>query len=730
MKLSNYKGQIIFLLFISVLTKLKSQTILTVDTDTKLSDVSHNPTGYDLCWFLSEDTSFPNRTTSTEDAIINLGIGSIRWPYGHLADNYLWTWPLEKNPTVLSPRTATINNLPHATRWPNFFTDVPGSHSELKDNTQDFDEFMTLILNTKSKGKKRVEPVIMVNLLSYLYNGGPTVETLVTSAANWVYYANTIKGYNIKYWQIGNEVESEIDFDIYYPLYIQFKNAMKAIDPTIQVGFGSYNSNWFNKIGSSYDDQIDFMSLHQYKNTDPGAENYETYRTNSKNSIFYLPKLKAARNRLRANSSNLKIMMSEFSSHSYANYYTEGDTNSFYKSMIFFEMLGEILTTPEILYSHVWGLHNPWNLDRIDDGQGLNNNTNTILPIAFVTKLFATNLKDDMISITKENSYLRSFASMSNETGQITLWILNKNNNGESIQIDFNNYTSNNILSEFEYTASNPDALNYTYNVSNHVVLNNNQITGTIPAHSILVLTLDEFIDSDARNTIFQNTEQETVLQNTSIVATDPFHYIQGASHSSTGQNSRWETISKDNNWVLLENAATKEHLYSDGNSVFSAPTSYIGNYAQWEKIPTGNKGEFYLLNREWNKYLNCTNSTVNTTEKHINLSATTISSTLWKNWEEPNILNTITKENKELSIEIYPTVVLNELTINLEALKGETIQIRSFDTLGRTTFFKNIKINTSVEKLVLQVAYLKQGIFFLEIKTSKGAKIVRLIKQ
>jgi hypothetical protein len=60
-------------------------------------------------------------------------------------------------------------------------------------------------------------------------------------ACDWVRYSNKIKGYNIKFWEIGNESYLRGG---HYPLTAQeyaeacvaFSDAMKSVDPTIEVG--------------------------------------------------------------------------------------------------------------------------------------------------------------------------------------------------------------------------------------------------------------------------------------------------------------------------------------------------------------------------------------------------------------------------------------------------------------------------------------------------------------
>ena len=64
-------------------------------------------------------------------------------------------------------------------------------------------------------------------------------------AAAWVQYANVTKGYGFKYWEVGNENYGTWESDNNVPAndpseyarrFVQYYNAMKAVDPTIKVG--------------------------------------------------------------------------------------------------------------------------------------------------------------------------------------------------------------------------------------------------------------------------------------------------------------------------------------------------------------------------------------------------------------------------------------------------------------------------------------------------------------
>ncbi len=108
------------------------------------------------------------------------------------------------------------------------------------------------------------QPVAMdfVSFMDWLHNLGPEAEPLITvnvgtgtpqEAAAWVTYANTVMGYGIKDWQVGNEMDGNwetggpLSVDDYGRRFIEYAQAMKAADPSIHiygpVAGGPYDSS-------------------------------------------------------------------------------------------------------------------------------------------------------------------------------------------------------------------------------------------------------------------------------------------------------------------------------------------------------------------------------------------------------------------------------------------------------------------------------------------------------
>ncbi|WP_353372072.1 glycoside hydrolase family 2 TIM barrel-domain containing protein [Aliiglaciecola sp. NS0011-25] len=218
-----------------------------------------------------------------QSRIAEMKLSILRFPYGHLGDNYLFNdVPFADTANGLKPRVASINETPGQYYWA---VDDNGYFTQ----ALDFDEYMAYVqaLNKDkaSNDPTKVEPLIMVNMLSYDAKQYPetvvTFSDLIDHATAWVKYANITRGYNIKYWQLGNEVASHTDESTYLKNFVAMAKAMKSVDPSIHIGFGEDGRRGWLKAAladASIAKYIDFISPHQYLHNKPWSESYQAWR--------------------------------------------------------------------------------------------------------------------------------------------------------------------------------------------------------------------------------------------------------------------------------------------------------------------------------------------------------------------------------------------------------------------------------------------------------------------
>jgi hypothetical protein len=408
---------------------------LSINAGSISKDLAVHPSGANSCWLMDSDIKWP-RAVSNESRFAEMKLGALRFPYGHLADNYLWHTPGQYSNiarTGLIPQVASPD-IP--AKWTWAVSQTNGTF--LKDLS--FDEYVGMC---KRKG---IEPLIVINAQSYKYTGGPTYNTLKTSALEWVRYANITNKYGIKYWQIGNEVEHDdkLTMTEYTNLFIDFATAMKAIDPTIKVGTGvlsttSWNKDVLTKAGTL----CSFISTHNYQFSSSVAAG--GFRKWYKDNSILVSNTDDTQKMLDANFTsrpNIEIHVTETN-------VTGGDFPDLeiidiYKALYWFEMNMNQLALKNVKYTYFWGTHSPGGGETSlgDIGTLLeNSNANTIRPAGRVIQLINTYLKDKLVNTPRTSGTIRKYASVSNDGNELSVFLLNKDLYAETANLNITNFS-------------------------------------------------------------------------------------------------------------------------------------------------------------------------------------------------------------------------------------------------------------------------------------------------
>jgi hypothetical protein len=424
-----------------------AQTNINIDISDIKFERHRNPTGFCLSYL--SDLQFSSQS-SFEQAIIESKVGSLRFPMGTLGENYLWQTPGSYNSDILQHRVASQlvapGNLP----------DV-NADGTFKDYVMDFDQFIAICQATNT------EPVVMVNAQAYKMNGSiVNYEQLLTSAVEWVKYANVKKGYNVKYWEIGNEIDLHngkyMTKEEYKDLLIDFSIAMKAVDPTIKVGAGIFNrESWMNYIVDQAADHFDFLVPHQYTS---GIANYGAYR--SSNNLGLISNIEEAINAINrpggTTSQRLEVIVTEYSAHSPNKSY-DSDDNAHYKGLITFEMLANIITLDKrITQTHFWVSHSPWEDRTTISEHDAFTNDNQMTSMGYAQRIIGQLIKPKILNVTKNQGYLRNYAAYDEANKSMVLWVLNKNNISEDVALNLvGNYSASQVK-KWEFTAPSPNS--------------------------------------------------------------------------------------------------------------------------------------------------------------------------------------------------------------------------------------------------------------------------------
>ena len=272
-------------------------------------------------------------------AIDSLKPPVIRWPGGYFAELYRWKDGIGPQHERRSYPIEAWND-----------RDV---------NSYGTDEFMTMC------EKLGAEPIIVINI-GHRYHVTPQQE-YIDEAQHWVEYCNgdtsTTWGavrranghpepYNVKLWEISNEIWLTRNVNVYIDYLKVFVPALKAIDPDIKIiacGSGSFDQNWNIAVLNECAHLIDYISTHHYED----AANYRSGVIQYNNFLVTL-------SNLIRNSSNpdIKIYMSEWNVWSPIDWrcglYAGGMLNTFEKRGDYFEIGGPALFLRHLNAGSAW----------------------------------------------------------------------------------------------------------------------------------------------------------------------------------------------------------------------------------------------------------------------------------------------------------------------------------------------------------------------------------------
>ncbi len=177
-----------------------------VNSKEVLAPVSRLFWGTNFLFWVEDDEALADG--KIEQSMKDLPVRILRYPGGTVADNFHW-------------KTNMLDNR-------NMFPYEEGPEQS------DFDEFMAFC------GRVHAEPMLVVNTQSWFLKDD--IEGGAKEAADWVRYCKD-KGYNVRYWEIGNETywHTVMTASEYGELANVYAKAMKAVDPDIIL---SVNGGW------------------------------------------------------------------------------------------------------------------------------------------------------------------------------------------------------------------------------------------------------------------------------------------------------------------------------------------------------------------------------------------------------------------------------------------------------------------------------------------------------
>jgi len=389
------------------------QCRVTVDAGTVLREINPLFFGVNALFWIEDDASL--RDGIIAQRLREMPCRLLRFPGGTAAENYHW-------------RTGTLEN---RKRFP--FKDGPA--------TTDTDEFMKLCREVGA------EPMLVVNLETSFLKGD--LDAGVREACDWVRYCNKEKGYNVRYWEIGNEqyLLTNMTADQYATAFVRFARAMKAVDPAIRIGATGPES----VIGAGAADRVpkselkpgaDLKELKRKYRTGPawwpalfriaGADMDMAVIHNYFGALGMDREVAALRRSLDEQFPNRRILiaLTEW------NIGKSVQASPMEQAMMQAEAIARFIAGGVDLATF-WPLRFPgreWGDRSLLDLQ-------TSAPRASyeVMKLFSSNIGSRLLKVETDKSFVHAFATQSADGRTIALFVVNRSNRKDGIEMNLKN---------------------------------------------------------------------------------------------------------------------------------------------------------------------------------------------------------------------------------------------------------------------------------------------------
>jgi alpha-L-arabinofuranosidase len=244
---------------------IASAVTVTIDADKTIAQIDRkNLLGINVAVY-NPPEDFRKAVTGS---LSNLQIGLVRIPGGSISDRYYWNG----NGVIENGKAD-----PAKFQKPFWQVDYSAYQSGFVFDRTDWSALDYGVTHIDARGMHEITRAHPVARNLVTVNAGTGTPDM---AAEWVRWANIVNKWDVKYWEIGNELNGEweaghirpdgskMTAEKYAEIFTAFAKAMKAVDPAIKIGGPScdirHEEDYFEPLMKLAGDHVDFLTLHFY----------------------------------------------------------------------------------------------------------------------------------------------------------------------------------------------------------------------------------------------------------------------------------------------------------------------------------------------------------------------------------------------------------------------------------------------------------------------------------
>lgn len=424
----------------------------------------------------------------TAAAVSAIGPKSMRWPEGMTGNKIHFN---KNNPAKfdigIHDPNADFLKFNFVARIPNTWTTQPEFN---------FDDF---IAKAKAAG---AEPVVVIGIQAIYAKTGTdnmTRAQVVQAAVDFVRYANVIKGYGVKYWEIGNEDDLEmqragINPSQWYQLYADILNEiaplLKAVDPSLKIGANAMSymdANCWNKLIPQIKNNAGFLVAHSYsgfKNTQ-----YHQWYANETGRDWVSEVTKASAGIRNNPGSPLALFVTEISSY-HVEEWGEANTNTTWKGLHNIQMNLDALAQPYTKAVMAWTSR--WD-DDASKAYNLFSPSYGITSMGWSLPVLSQHLYSKLgPKIVATSVPVTMWVSHNDANNKMSVFLLNRGSSAvENLAVTINGYAGSYANEKWVYSGSTPLSTDATFTKLVSQNVQGNTFKVNLPPLSVTVINFN-----------------------------------------------------------------------------------------------------------------------------------------------------------------------------------------------------------------------------------------------
>ncbi len=185
---------------------------------------------------------------------------------------------------------------------------------------------------------------------------------------------------------------------------------------------------------------------------------------------------------------DIEIHVTEMNSRPWSD---KSDNDDLFRALCYGEMVLNACSFEDVKATYVWNTHGPWGGENENVPYNILDLDNNREPRGDIIKLINENLLDYFVEVPRVKGFLRSYATIDEANKNLCVFLINKNDKPERVQLTIQGAGINTSSTIETYSGKDPYNESPALSEATQVEMNNGIVQAELPSVSINIITLN-----------------------------------------------------------------------------------------------------------------------------------------------------------------------------------------------------------------------------------------------